>query len=475
MMKRRLDAIRNIGQVMLLLVLAGCVAPSAAVAPAQSAPPSATPAATTDAPTPVPGNAAADQLYVTGADASGLSRLFVLNGASGKAERTLPRGYIAPDWSILYQVAPVQNTTTIRAYDIATGRLLREMTLDGLYDAPVSADTPWQSAFSPDGRWLVLFQQSTQAEQQKWHESGQPRTRILVLDTSLSTPPRRIDLEGNFWFDALSVKGASLYLIQVLDPGWPPEYSPGQSPHYQVRRYDMATARLDEQPVVDKSEVDPMIGNRYVSVATRGGAWLYSLYTRLDEGPFVHALNLNDRYAVCVDLPFPVGGGDFESDLMWSLALAPDESTLYAVNVALGQVAAINTQTFAVRSATLPRPNAQVPDLLARISRWLMPAAEAKRLVVGGAAVSPDGQMLYALDSSGLVAIATSDLSLRGRFLADWTLNSLALGSRGDALYAVSDEKGAILRLALPAAGSSAVQVDSPARPVAVLRVSSER
>ena len=97
-----------------------------------------------------------------------------------------------------------------------------------------------------------------------------------MLDTSFGEPPRRVDREGNFWFDALDARGVSLYLIQVLDAGWLPEYSPNQSPHYQVRRYDMVTARLDEQPVVDKTDVGPMTGDRCVSLAAPGGTWLYS-------------------------------------------------------------------------------------------------------------------------------------------------------------------------------------------------------
>ena len=136
-------------------------------------------------------------------------------------------------------------------------------------------------------------------------------------------------------------------------------------------------------------------------------------------------------------------------------------------------MAAINTQTFETRSATLPRPKAQAPDLLARIGRWLMPVAEAKRLVVGGADVSPDGQTLYAVDSSGLVAIATSDLSLRGRYMDGWTLSSLTLGAEGNTLYAVSDEKAAIVRLRLPNAVT--MQIHTPVLPMAVLRVGSER
>jgi len=462
-MERGINAVRKLGQAVLLLILAGCAVPLGA---ALSVTPAPTPAATV-----APGNSSADRLYATGTDRYGVSRVFVLDAASGEAQRTLPEGYISPDWSTLYQVAPVQDHTAVRAYDLASGRMLRETTVAGLYDAPVPADDPRQSAFSPDGRWLALVGQATPAEQETWNETGKPPpTRILVLDTAFRSPPRRVDLAGYFWFDALG-PGGLLYLIEVLDN------TAGHAPRYQVRRYDLTAGRLDEQPVADKREPGPVNGNRRVSTPSADGAWLYSLYTRDTEGPFVHVLNLKDNYAVCVDLPLPVGGGEFESELMWSLVLSPDQRTLYAVNGALGQVAAINTETFEVRSATLPRPAAQAPELTARIGRWLLPVAEAKRLVAGGAAVSPDGQTLYAVENEGLVSIATGNLTVQGRYMAGWPLSSLAVSANGDALYAVSDEKSAVLRLALPLAqdGTAPEQIPTSIRPATVMRVISGR
>ncbi|MGE5601430.1 MAG: hypothetical protein ACM30E_00160, partial [Nitrososphaerales archaeon] len=264
----------------------------------------------------------------------------------------------------------------------------------------------------------------------------------------------------------------SLYLIEVL------ENRTNFAPTYQVRRYDLAAGRLDDQPVVDKSEPGPMNGNRMTAAPSADGVWLYSLYTRDTEGPFVHVLNLKDRYAVCVDLPFAAGaGGAFESGMLWSLALSPDGRTLYAVNGLLGQVAAIDTQSFEMRSATLPKPAAQAPGLLARIGRRLFPSAEAKRLIHGGAALSPDGQTLFAVEEQGLAAIATGDLTLQSQYMARWPLSSLAVSPDGAALYAVSAESRTLLRLALPLAKDAAEpeRIATKIRPAAIMRVAQDR
>ncbi len=265
MIERGIKAIRKLGGAALLIILAGCAVPAgggarppetaAVTAPAGTAAP-----APVQAPTGAHQAAGADRLYVTGPDDYGVSRVFVLDAASGAAERTLPDGYITPDWSTLFQVAPVQDQTAVRAYDVATGRLLRATNVAGLYDVPAPAGDPRQSAFSPDGRSLVLLGQPTAAEQQAWNQTGvPPPTRILVLDTSFKSPPRKVDLAGNFWFDALG-PGGSLYLAEVLDN------ATGHAPRYQVRRYDLPAGQLDDQTVADKREPGPMNGNRVVSL-----------------------------------------------------------------------------------------------------------------------------------------------------------------------------------------------------------------
>ena len=120
-----------------------------------------------------------------------------------------------------------------------------------------------------------------------------------------------------------------------------------------------------------------MNGYRRAAVYSLDGDWLYSVYTRPHEGPFVHALNLEGQFALCIDLPFPTAP-DFEADLLWSMALSGDGKMLYAINGMTGQVAQIDASNgYTVRqSATLtwqPAATGQGPisNALAGIGRWL--------------------------------------------------------------------------------------------------------
>jgi outer membrane protein assembly factor BamB len=263
-----------------------------------------------------------------------------------------------------------------------------------------------------------------------------PRTRFVVLDTSFNGQMRSVDLDGMFWFDALSGDGAWLYLLEIQDKGFPQSYGSDRAPNYQVRAYDLSNGALAPEPVVDKREVEQMNGFRNSSALAFDGTWLYSVYTRPNDGPFIHALDLADRVAVCIDLPFETA--DWETNLLWSVVQAPGSNLLYAVNGATGQVAEVDTTNYQVRrSAVLPRARAAVPDLLARLGDWLAPRAEAKRMVVGGARLSPDGKTLFAIADKGLLVVNTGDLTLRGRYLADSMLSSLALSLDGARLYAV--------------------------------------
>src|SRR5437762_1545643 len=63
--------------------------------------------------------------------------------------------------------------------------------------------------------------------------------------------------------------------------------------------------------------------------------------SRIDlAGPFIHALSLDAPIAFCLDLP---GSGYAEdgSAMQWSLALSPGGSTVYAANLASGEVATV--------------------------------------------------------------------------------------------------------------------------------------
>jgi YVTN family beta-propeller protein len=126
------------------------------------------------------------------------------------------------------------------------------------------------------------------------------------------------------------------------------------------------------------------------------------------------------------------------------------------------------------RTAKLPAPTAAAPNLLVRLAQWLVPTAEAKRILVGGATLSPDGRTLFVLDDKGYLAINTNDLSLRGRYLKDWMLDSLAVSPNGARLYAVNAERSKVLQLD-PATGAVVAQIAVSGGPWGVLRVEAKR
>src|SRR5207244_7286319 len=95
--------------------------------------------------------------------------------------------------------------------------------------------------------------------------------------------------------------------------------------------------------VFDKNDgANAMSGLRLSGVASANGEWLYSMYVRDHAAPFIHALSLDAPIAFCLDLP---GSGYAEdgSAMQWSLALNPGGSTVYAANLASGEVATVRT------------------------------------------------------------------------------------------------------------------------------------
>ena len=398
-----------------------------------------------------------DRLYIRSDSGSPSGPLAVIDAATGTQEQTLPFGVPSLDWSTLYTADYGQGHTTVRAVDVTTGQTLRQTQLQGEYDLTSVDMNDRPDGLSHNGRWLVLTQVYTDAVA--------TQSRLIVLDTAFARPPTLIQLDGNYWFDAISDDGNALYLIQPLSEGFPP--------NYQVRLFDVAQGKLTPDPVVDKSDTEIMNGYRQSSAASPDGKWLFSLYLRGGRGPFIHALNLNDRFAVCIDLPSEWGNSG-EQQLLWSLAMTPDGTTLYAVNAALGYVAQVDTAQLAVRrTATWPVPTATVPRGLARLAQWLAPTAEAKRILVGGAALAPDGRTLFALGETGLLVVNTNDLALRGRYLTDWTFDSLALSTSGARLYLVSAERNKVLQLD-PASGQVVAEVSGASQPWGIWHVAEE-
>src|SRR3989442_3917558 len=154
---------------------------------------------------------------------------------------------------------------------------------------------------------------------------------MLIANTPPSRVRRKTAPAGSFNSAAIRNAGDRLYLIQHLN-----------GREYYVRLYDVIGGRLDENIVVDKSDGNQaMTGLRLSGIATADGHWLFSMYVRSQDNPFIHALSLDGPFAFCLDLP---GGGytNNESEKQWSLAMTQDSSRLYAANPSSGMVAEVS-------------------------------------------------------------------------------------------------------------------------------------
>lgn len=447
------------------LLLAGCGdrAWSAAV----EQPPAATTAALMS-PSPAVGTASdaaarRDQVFVRQAGTSADDRLVVLAGVDGGNLRELPFGVPAPDWSVLYTADSSDGRTIVRALDTASGRVLRETALDGTYDLPVTTLDRTPGGLSPDGKWLALAGVPAMADQRAYGKHPKTESRFVVLDTMFERPVRSLLLNGTFSFDAISNSGQSLFLIEHLVPEQPDEY--------QVRVYHLAAGVLDQQVIADKRRAPQlMAGTRHSTVAAPDGGWLYSVYLNAHHGPFIHALNLNDAYALCIFLPAQAKD-DWQRQRQWAVAMKRD-GVLYAVNGALGLVAEVDRSSNSVaRSAELgiaqtAAPSGPLPQLA--------PPAGAAQPAIGGAALSPDSKTLWASGDNGLLAVATADFSLRGHYLTDLTFSSIALSADGERIYAVDAGRDAVLRIDA-ASGTVAEQVQLTNGTAQMLRIETRR
>ena len=294
---------------------------------------------------------------------------------------------------------------------------------------------------SPNGQWLVVeaFDESA---------NGMPSsTHMLVIDTTTSRVWRKIDLRGYFRFDAVSNDGDRLYLIQHLN-----------GKEYYVRLYDVIGGKLDDNIVVDKSDGNQaMVGTRLSGVATPDGHWLFSMYVREHESPFIHALSLDGPYAFCLDLP---GHGyvDSGAEMHWSLAINSDGSHLYAANPATGAVAVIS-------------PGANSAPAVLRTARFDKAMSVAGNAAAANAAVvSADGATLVAAGPTGIAWIDTASLRVRAHALADWSVSSLGLSPGEQNLYAIGDD-GRIAVISMATTSVSAKFDPAEGRPMSLMRV----
>lgn len=195
--------------------------------------------------------------------------------------------------------------TVVARIDREGGRVGRWWSLPGAYGVPAVAYDGVGGGLSADGLTLVLSRFS--------RTYPPPRSRFAILDTRvhLRHPERsgehrpdhaitRVNLRGDFSFDAISPDGSIVYLIHHLPSYRGPDYIV----NYEVRALDTASGELLPRPIVDPDEPNERMDGLPITRATSpDGRWAYTLYDGNGGEPFIHALDTVARRAVCIDLP----------------------------------------------------------------------------------------------------------------------------------------------------------------------------
>jgi Tol biopolymer transport system component len=372
----------------------------------------------------------------------------VIDSRSHSVERSLPLGTVSPDWSHLYTV---NSSHALQDIDPKSGTTLQTLPLPADFQLPPATMSGLPGGLSPNGKWLVLERFDEAAT------STPTGSHMLIVDTTYASKPVAVDLTGWFEFDAISNDGKRLYVI---------EYANSVEQTYRVRVYEVDAGRLGDYTVVDKGgSTEPMNGIRLSSVASPDGQWLYSVYARKDSGAFVHALNLTQPYAFCLDLTG--SGWSTSADVFkWSLALSADGRHLYAANGTMGVVTLIENldgyNPSIVRTAHI--------GVTSSPASLLTQDVQAKELGPNGAVLSQDGSTLVMVGGSGVEWIDTSTMKLVRNRLPSWRVWSISASPDGKVVYAVSDASQ-IAELWMMDGRVAATFNGAPGQPMSLMRV----
>jgi hypothetical protein len=377
------------------------------------------------------------------------SQIAVIDSRSHTIERWLELGTPTRDWKRLYSVAG----TSLNAVDPQTGAGIASLQLPGYYHLPSVTMSGMPGGLSQNGAYIVV-------ESFENTPNGPPNaSHFLVINTSFNAAPEKVDLKGYFAFDAISNDGSRLYLIEYIS-----------STNYHVRYYEVGARQMYPNVIVDKlNPAESMNGLKLSGVASHDGAYLYSVYARQSGTPFIHALDLSGTpIAFCIDLPGSgYSSGNDATALHWSLAMSPDGSHLYAANAPLGVVSEINSDT----NNSIPAVARSVHiDSGKKVAGIFAQDVQAKELGANAAVVSLDGKTLVTSGSSGIVWIDTAGLRVNTHALDSWTVWSLALSPDGNTLYVLSDS-GMIAEVSMQSRQVSATFNPHAGNPMDLMRV----
>ncbi|GAC1512722.1 MAG: hypothetical protein NVS1B3_16650 [Candidatus Dormibacteraceae bacterium] len=368
----------------------------------------------------------------------------VIDSHSRATERRLPWGTPSPDGKHFYAVS----SNTLQDIDPHSGGVVRTLQLPGSYEMPPATLSGIPGGLSQTGQYLVL--QTTGR-----HTSS----HMLLIDTRQLTVAKRIDLDGTFDFDAVNNYGQSIYVV---------EYPNAADSYYHVRVYEVVAGKLGAYTVANKGEPNEvMSGVRLSGVFSPDGQWLYSLYARANKGAFVHALNLSQPFAFCLDLPGS-GWSSGSNAFQWSLAMTQDGRHVYAANGAIGLVTQIDNLDGNAPSIVRTGKFASIGST----ASLFVQGVAAKEIGGGpnGAVVSHDGKTLVTTGMNGLIWIDTGTLQVRNRLLANWSVWGLAASPDGAMIYAI-DNAGTIAEISMARASVVATFDPAAGSPMGLLRV----
>jgi hypothetical protein len=227
-----------------------------------------------------------------------------------------------------YSATRTDDQTLVRARRAGAATSL-SLRLDGRWGIPAITSTGVAGGLAPAGNLLILTEPPSFA-------GLRSTSRFLIVGTQTLHLRNTLELPGEFGFDAISGDGRTLYLIQ--------HRSQADLVSYVVRGYDLVTRRLLPGVIVAKGEEGPMRGYPVARASSRNGTWVYTLYHKPNGNPFVHALNTNHRFAICIDLPARTNVSN-----IWNLRLnvTSDQKRLQVRNHG-ALLASINTKTYRV-------------------------------------------------------------------------------------------------------------------------------
>jgi hypothetical protein len=241
---------------------------------------------------------------------------------------------VSQDGTTAYNASRAGESTVVRARTLgAGGQVLATATFDGQWGIPAVTSTGKAGGLSHDGRLLVLSEPPT-------YNGLRTESKFLLVSTPSLKLRGTIVLPGEFGFDALAANGRTLYVIQHRNAE--------DLVSYVVRGYDLAQNRLLKGAIVAKGESESMRGYPVSRATGKNGVWVYTLYHRQRTGgkPFIHALNTNGRWAVCIDLPWAATERE-----AWAARLALSATGRELLVQSNGKVVArVDTRSFRVRT-----------------------------------------------------------------------------------------------------------------------------